>query len=485
MLCGIVNGVNFDAALSTVLRGNREADVLEFRLDQMPYLTFEQVAALKRSAEIPVIFTLRALRQGGEYKGREEDRLHMLRQWAVLQPEYLDLEYDVAGDFLQEISQIAPHAQIITSYHDFSRTPENLEAILAQMQKPEASIFKMAVFAQDACDVLRMLLFMREQADKGIKIIGISIGEDGTSSRVLAPIFGGFLSYGILDEASAPGQLPLCVMASQFRYRFLTPSTKIYGVIGDPVSGSKGEITHNAVFHQLGMDAIYVKLRVPLPSLPTFFALAKQVSIAGLSVTMPLKEMVVSYLTQPLTENAVDAINTLSFTNEEVRGINTDGVGALNAIEKCSPVADKIVAVLGAGGAAKAVAYEAKRRGAFVKIYNRHFERAQNLAKAIGVAAYPLQDFGATYDVLVNCTSVGMPSNPGCPVSPDKMIPGTTVLDCVHTAATRTPFLEAALSKRCQIVSGIDMYIEQAAAQSEYWIGADRNKAARIIQQQL
>lgn len=481
MLCGIVSSKNFDQALSTVLKGNREADLLEFRLDQMAGLTFDQIKTLRESSEIPIIFTLRAHRQGGEYPGTEWDRLEEIRLLATLNPAYIDLEYDVDADFFEKLHQTHPKVQLICSYHDFDKTPEDLHAIFLSLQKPHVSVFKIATFAHNACDSLRMLLFTREVATEGHPIIGICMGEDGSPTRILAPIFGGWCSYAFFEEASASGQIPLFVLASRFRYRFLTPSTAIYGVIGDPVSGSKGEMTHNAVFHQLNLDAVYTRFRVPENQLHDFMQLAEQADIAGLSVTMPLKEAVVAHLTQESPDQRVGALNTLSFEGHQVRGINTDGLGALNSIEKHGLVKGKKVAILGAGGAARAIAFEAKKRGAHIAIFNRHLERAQELAKAVGGEAFYLADFGKSYDILINCTSVGMPSNPGSPIPIDKILPETIVLDCIHTAAT-TPLTEAAKAKRCYVILGIEMYVTQAAEQSAYWVQADRHQAAHIIE---
>ena len=188
-----------------------------------------------------------------------------------------------------------------------------------------------------------------------------------------------------------------------------------------------------------------------LTTLSEFFPLAKELGVRGLSVTMPLKEKVLPFVDRG--DLKLGAINTLVFKQGEITGVNTDGQGALDALEKRGAVRGKTVVLLGAGGAARAIALEAKRRGALLFIVNRTREKGEALARAVGGVC----DFPSRYDILINCT----------PVSPSVAFqPSTLVMDIINR---ETQFLLEAKSAGCQTVLGEEMFINQAAAQAHLW----------------
>ena len=146
---------------------------------------------------------------------------------------------------------------------------------------------------------------------------------------------------------------------------------------------------------------------------------------------MPLKEEVVSYLDYPEGQ----AINTVSFLQKGTYGWNTDGPGALDALEKRGKVEGKKIVLLGAGGAAWGIALEAKKRGAQVVIVNRTLERAQALAQEVSGSAFTLSNFTqvaqAGYDILINCTSLGMGEDPRLPVEAADLLENKLVMEII------------------------------------------------------
>ena len=135
-----------------------------------------------------------------------------------------------------------------------------------------------------------------------------------------------------------------------------------------------------------------------------FFELISHLPFGGFSVTIPLKELVYSLMDEitPIGK-AVGAINTITFRDGKAIGTNTDALGALNAIEKHGAVKGEKFAILGAGGTARAICYEAKRRGAVISVFNRTPERAKTLAKEFNAVGYSLGEFSIhPYDILVN-----------------------------------------------------------------------------------
>lgn len=276
---------------------------------------------------------------------------------------------------------------------------------------------------------------------------------------MLAPIVGNRVNYACLHGGAktGPGQLSVDELMSIYHYDRLNEQTAIYGLIGDPVEKSPGHLHHNAVFRKKGCNAVYVKMQVKPEELAKFIPLAKELGIRGLSVTIPLKEKILHFVdVVDRSAQSIGALNTLKFEEGKIFGTNTDGNGALDAIEKKASVRGKKVVLLGAGGAARAIAFEAKKRGADVILVNRTASRAEALAKELGCRAGQLPD---NYDVLINCS----------PVAEEKILPGTIAMDVVY-APKDTPFLQEAARKNCQIVYGEEMYLNQAAGQTQFWL---------------
>ena len=194
------------------------------------------------------------------------------------------------------------------------------------------------------------------------------------------------MSYACLNKelATAPGQLTVKELIENYDYPQLTPATQLYGLIGDPVEQSIGDLTHNALMQTLEIDAVYVKMHVRAQELKEAILNLKSLSFKGLSVTTPHKETILKYLDflDPEAQE-IGAVNTIILKDAKAFGYNTDGIGALSAIEKYFPVHYKTIVILGAGGAARAIAYEAKKRGARVILLNRNLERAKIVGKSL------------------------------------------------------------------------------------------------------
>jgi 3-dehydroquinate dehydratase/shikimate dehydrogenase len=465
-ICVVIKGPSYEEAYHQISKTSAVADIVELRLDYFNNWNLLALKNLKNSFSIPMIFTLRDHSQGGRYCRDENSRLQLIRQCAELEPEYLDIEYHVDPDFIKNISQEHPKIKLIVSYHNFTTTPDDLDALYDSLKISPASLYKIAVTAENTLQALELLLWTKKNSDKNL--ITISMGSYGQVTRILGPIFGNKFTYACLDEseATAPGQLTTYELRDRFHYYSLNPSTSIYGLIGDPVDQSLSHISHNALFQSCSIDAIYVKMQVHPHEVEDFLKLARQISFKGISVTMPLKEVVMKYLDIIDSQaKAIGAVNTLHFENGEIHGYNTDSLGAVNALEKMFPVKDKSILILGAGGAAKAIAYEASKRGARLTIANRDIHKAQALAKNLNCKAVALEmiDHKIQYDALINCTPLTQPINP-------EYLDNVKVLMDIKTKAINTPFIQQAKERKCKIVYGYKMFIEQAIGQYSLWL---------------
>lgn len=467
MICVVTKSFSSKGLYGQIFEALEYADLIELRLDSLKKLDIEELRNLRSHFSIPMIFTLRKASQGGDYNQSEENRLADIRRLMILKPEYLDLEHDVPSLFIEEMRSQHPTTKLILSYHDFIGTPDDLEGIYQEMQKIPAYFYKIAVTAHNSLDAFRLMCWIKKKSKSNL--IAISMGSHGQISRILAPIIGCPMTYAVLDENSttAPGQFSAKILIERYHYKSLNAQTAIYGLIGDPVDQSISDKTHNNVMSLFSLNAVYVKTKVTPSELASFLLLAKELSFHGLSVTMPLKEKVMDYLDEIDSEAArIGAVNTLLFENGKIKGFNTDGVGALNAIEQECLLKDKRIVIIGAGGAAKAIGYEAMQRGCLVTIVNRDKKKAFELAQRLHCAGLGLESMNecakAGYDVLINCTPAPLP------IDLDDIIAKTIVMD-IKTRPKETLLLIHAREKKCSIIYGYMMFVEQAVGQHHIW----------------
>jgi 3-dehydroquinate dehydratase/shikimate dehydrogenase len=301
---------------------------------------------------------------------------------------------------------------------------------------------------------------------------------------VLAPKFGGFLTFAAVEEGAgtAPGQPTIHELRDLYRFHEIDRSTKVFGIVGWPVTHSRGPQVHNAGFAAIGFNGVYL----PLPIMPeweqfkaTMLALIEdpRLDFAGCSVTLPHKEHLLRLVREeggevdPLAEE-IGAANTLLVAGDRsLRCVNTDAPAAVEALGECE---NRKVVVLGAGGVARAVVAGLVSAGAEVVVVNRTRARAEALAEAIGGVTVGSMDDLADADTFINCTSVGMEGGPdpeGLPLPDDVPLDDTkTVFDTVYTPE-RTPLIARAEAAGARVVLGTAMFRLQAALQFELWTG--------------
>lgn len=260
---------------------------------------------------------------------------------------------------------------------------------------------------------------------------------------------------------------------------------KVYAVLGDPISHSMSPAMHNAAFGALGMPCIYHAFRVRPLDLKDAIYGAKALGFGGLNLTIPLKEEALKYVEPDPIAARIGAINTIDFA-DGITGHNTDGIGAMRALEDAGvPVAGRNVLIIGAGGAARAIAFQFGYSGGEIVIANRTRERADRLAsdvsaglselgktpsiESIGLGAIPEKIADA--DILINATSVGMhPDVDATPVPAGLLRPGLAVFDIVYNPR-RTRLLLEAERRGATIVEGVRMLVHQGAEAFSIWTG--------------
>lgn len=466
MLCVVIKGPTIEMAMQQLSEAKAaRADLVELRFDCFEALDLDAITKLRQSHPIPMIFTLRSGSQGGNFKGSQELQLATISRLASLKPEYLDVESVLPTSFIANISTQYPTIKLILSHHEFEPSATSFEAIYQEMNHIPAFYYKIAMTVEISSAALQLLLWKKTRNDK---VIAIGMGPQGQVSRILGPVFHTPITYASIDQnpKCALGQLSASLLTELYRFHSLNPNCALYGLIGDPIEASIGDVTHNALFHKCGLNAVYVKLQVKETELKHFLHLAKQIPFQGLSVTMPLKEKIIPFLDDlDPHARAIGAVNTLQLKEGKYHGSNTDGFGALNAIEKHLLVKGKRIVIIGAGGAAKAIAYEACRREARVTILNRHIEKAHYIASKLScdvvAMGQPLE-----YDIIINTTPSTMP------IEADQLLPNTFSMD-IKTTPKETEFLKMAQDKGCSLIYGYEMFVEQALGQYHTWFNKD------------
>jgi 3-dehydroquinate dehydratase/shikimate dehydrogenase len=451
------------------------ARLVELRLDYIAGPV--NVRRLIADRPSPVIITCRRPADGGKWQGSEEQRTLLLRTAIAEGVEYVDLEDDVAAS----VPRFGKTKRIV-SFHDFRKTPDDLDAIHRRLTQCDADIVKIATMINHPGDNVRLLNVTRRAK---VPTIGMGMGDIGVPTRILAGKFGSPITYATFsqDRALAPGQLGFEQMVNVFRYDQINAETEVYGVVADPIGHSLSPLIHNAAFAHLGMNRVYVPFRVPREDLGRFVDDAPALGIRGLSVTIPHKEEVIKKLTA--VDDAVRGIgaaNTVILDGAARRGYNTDYYAAMRSLEKAlevsageeKPLAGKTALVMGCGGAGAAIAYGLVRRGAHVLLSDIAGRKAELMAERFGCVAVDWADrHKANPDILMNCTPVGMhPNVDETPYEKHHLRPSMVVFDAVYNPEN-TLFIKEARSRNCTVVTGVEMFVRQACMQFKYFTGQD------------
>ena len=266
------------------------AKLVELRLDYISGAV--NIRRLIADRPCRVVISCRRPTDGGKWTGSEEQRQLLLRTAIAEGVEFIDLEDDIAAS----VPRFGKTKRIV-SFHDFRKTPDNLEEIHRRLSKCDPDIVKISTMVNHPSDNVRILDMVRKAK---IPTIGLGMGDIGVPTRILAGKFGAPHTYATFhhDRALAPGQLSFEHMTQVYRYEQINAETEVYGVVADPIGHSLSPLIHNAAFAHLGLNKVYVPFRVPREDLGRFIDEAGALGIRGLSITIPHKEEVIKKLTK-------------------------------------------------------------------------------------------------------------------------------------------------------------------------------------------
>jgi len=472
-ICVVVRESNPEQFEHAIVQSRQIAGILELRLDYLSPtdLTPSAVANRVCMANCPVILTLRRKSNGGEFAGSEAAQVRLLRSLLKVGAAYIDLEIETVEGFLggHLDSLRSGSARWIASYHNFEHTPADLSAIYERLLRTKPDIVKLATQACRFEDNFRMLELAQRAQREGQPIVALAMGELGAFSRFAALSTGSLWTYGSLGQGkeSAPGQLNAEELNNVYSVGQLREDTAIYGVIGYPVGHSLSPHIHNAAFHQLSLNACYLPFAVR--DLADFSTHLRK--FAGFSVTIPHKVKILDYVDNvDETVRLTGAANTLVNRQGRLFAYNTDVPAIEQALQK--PLREGIhrATLLGTGGAARAAALVLKGTGCQVTVLARDPRKAGAFAGEFGFQ-YDALERGANChgDLLINATSVGMCPNVAQSPLPPEALDYRYVFDMVYNPPETRLLREA--QPRSFTISGVEMFIAQAARQFELWTG--------------
>jgi len=497
-VCAVIAEETVSAARAAMEQAGGVADLIELRLDFLRDFDFSNPNLLKPLLEdkpLPVVITCRAMSEGGVQHVDEETRVRLLVEGAKGLADYCDIE---AASYA-EAARLSPDAsRLIVSYHNLDETPDDLNAVYDRVTSLPAAIHKIVTHARTITDSLAIFKLLDRARNEAKPLIAMSMGQAGIITRVLGPGRGSFLTYGSIarGKESAAGQMTCEELIDKYRIRHLSRATCITGIIGLPVGHSASPAMHNRAFAELDLDFVYLSLEVE--DIEQFIAQMVRPAtremdwnLQGFSVTIPHKTSIIALLDDlDQTASEVGAVNTVVIRDGRLIGYNTDVQAFLEPLARIHALAGAKCAVLGAGGAARAVIHGLLQSGANVSLFARSVERARTVAESFGIHVSPIESLSSSdAAVIINTTPAGMRGHSeGASPVPRAALRGKQIAYDLVYNPTETRFLADARGEGCQTIGGLEMLVAQAALQFALWTGraapfdAMRAEARRFLE---
>ncbi len=473
MICLTLMESSIESNLKVLEKNRHLIDMAELRLDMLSDPLIVSPDIIKSVFGLPLIITYRRKIDGGRYEGPEQYRRELLYSFAKTGFDFMDLELDTSFTEIEEAA-LKGGTKIIRSYHNFEGVPDNLENIIRDLASRPGEIPKAAVYLNSSRDTLKFFKVFKKIRDIKEKII-LGMGDFGFASRILYRQLGSMLSFcSVSGNSGAPGHITPEDIITLYRVKEINSNTSVFGIIGNPVMHSRSPLLHNKAYIRADLNAVY--LPFPVDDIGSFFDLADILGIKGFSVTVPHKVGVIKYLDEKSPEiNKIMSCNTVFRSGILWKGFNTDLEGFLEPLlSRIDSAGLKIGslrngAVIGAGGAARAVITALQSVGMYISVFNRSESRGAKLASETGISFFPLSriDLLSEFDLIVQTTTVGMtPKDNETPVPGYKFRKDQIVYDIIYTPL-ETRFLKDAKAAGSITIGGMAMLTAQGIKQFE------------------
>jgi len=500
-ICLCLTGKTLGQNLDLIDKYRKYIDMAELRVDCLEPDERLLIRRFPARAGLPVILTIRRQIDGGFYDSGEAGRITLLSKGLAFAEmdkrhnfAYIDLEEDLEVPGLEEAVRTFG-TRIIRSSHNLEGVGD-ITKKLRSLYRMGDEIAKVSVTPHNISDVLAIYRAAKETSSKNKIILGM--GQFGVNTRILAEYLGSFLTFtSPLEEPgfppAAPGQMSPRQMVEQYRFREINAATEIYGIVGFPLKATFSPHIFNTVFTHEKINAVYVPF--PSDNLGTFLELAAELKMKCASVTIPYKEEILPYLhSRSDSVNGPGACNTIKVIPQNIEdipgkkntkclwhGLNTDLLGFSESLLHFTGRKNFrgcMITILGAGGAARAVAAEIFRLKGKCLILNRNQARARELAQCYGYKWGSMDrqslDIMEKYsDIIIQATPVGtFPNINDDPFELYNFNGHETVMDLIYNPPL-TAFLKRAREAGCDVLNGLDMLVRQAKYQYQYFFDRD------------
>ena len=359
-------------ALQATLTGELRLDWLS---DDAEIAKFLKYLSATRSTKATLIATCRRREAGGRYQGTIAKQLVHLAEAIRAGCRWYDFEIETLRKCPRELVDVVlGDGKQLASAHFFSGMPTSLPRVAVELTARRPDAIKIAAQCDSLAQARTLLDFGRSRRN----VVAIPMGDVALPARLLALRAKRAFAYAPVENATAPGQISLDEMKRVYRANRFDAHTRVYGVIGNPVGHSLSPAMQNAGFAARRINAVYLPFLVR--DLGDFLASIEPLRVAGFSVTLPHKQRILDELDgcDPLAQK-IGAVNTVIVRGGgRLYGYNTDYVGVLQSLERRMPLRGSRVLIIGAGGAARAVAFALAEAGAAVCIWARR-QLARNL----------------------------------------------------------------------------------------------------------
>jgi len=454
-------------------RLSHEVEWLEIRADLVGDL---DVGWIRSHFSGRLLFTLRSTAEGGCFDGSVGDRHRWLLR-AASQYDAIDLEGD--RDLVPRLLRRVPPAKRLISWTGSSADVGRLRARAHAITSVPAWLYSLSVPAKSSRDGLVPLNLLRTLDRRDV--VAYATGEAGFWSRVVAPHFGAPVVFGIANTQEASlGQPTISQLIQDYGFPEPPPLRALYGIVGDPVGHSLSPRLHNAGYRALGLPCLFVPFQEA--SFDGFWTQMVQnnaieslgVSLNGLTVVSPHKE---AALTAGVSGSAMvqRAFSTNIFTKNGHRWTadTTDPEGTVLALRtRGIPITHQKTAVIGCGGAGRAVAAALDELGANVTLVNRSAARGQQAQMRLGLPFVPLSAFSPDdYSMVVNATPLGRQGE-ALPFDVRRMRMGGSVIDLAY-GRELTPLIRQALALGLTAIDGLEVLRIQVLRQFHLMTNAE------------
>ncbi len=484
LICLCLTGKTIDEDLKIIERYKNYIDIAELRVDFLEEDERVNIRDFPTKAGLPCILTIRRVIDGGQYTDGEASRTTLFARGLAFANEdysknfaYVDFEEDFHIPSLQDAA-LAYGTKIIRSYHNMKEPVKDVAERLKKMSVSKFEIPKIAFMPHSLKDVTDLYLAMKDFKDSDQIIC--AMGPIGLPTRILAEKFNSYLSYTspaeLIDNLKEIGHVDPKTLETLYHYHDIDDDTKMFGITGWPLKYTSSPKIHNENFKKNGMNAVYIPFKAETAD--DAFDFADNLGIKGFSVTIPHKENIIKDL--KVIDKKVELIgacNTVINRKGVWTGYNTDCGGFARALLEFTGLKNlkgKKVSVIGAGGAAKAVAYAIKELNGKACIFNRTISKARDIAEKYGFDYEALGLSGISKlskysDIIIQTTSIGMGSKEKSNEKNDPIwfyeFSGKEMVYDIVYEPEETPVLVRAKKAGCRVHNGFTMLKYQGEEQ--------------------